>query len=223
MAPGAKWLDAIWPHVRVQLPAAPALVIELGCGPVGGFVPFLRAEGYDAVGVDPKAPEALDYVQTEFEHAELPRDVDAVVACTSLHHVAQPAHVIERMADVLASGGVAVVVEWAWEEFDAQTAEWSFERLRASDDAGWLHRRRDEWRASGDDWPTYLRTWAEGHGLHAAGKLVPLLDARLRRRSLTRGPFLFADLAGTTEADEQAAIDAGRIGALRLDYIGVRG
>jgi SAM-dependent methyltransferase len=223
VAPGDQWLDAIWPRVRVHLPPAPACVIELGCGPLGGFVPFLRAEGYDAVGVDPKAPDAPGYLRTEFEDAELPHDVDAVVACTSLHHVEQPAQVIARMSDVLASGGAAVVVEWAWEEFDAHTAEWSFERLRTTDDPGWLHRRRDEWRASGEEWPSYLRSWAEEHGLHQAGKLVPLLDARLQRRALTRGPFLFADLAGTSEADEQAAIDAGHVRPLRIDYVGGRG
>lgn len=222
MASGNRWLDATWPRVRAQLPAAPARVIELGCGSLGGFVPFLRAEGYDAVGVDPKAPDAPGYLQSEFEHAELPEDVDAVVACTSLHHVVDPAHVIERIADVLAPGATAVVVEWAWEEFDTQTAEWAFARLRTPGDGGWLNRRYDEWRTSGGAWPSYLRSWAEGHGLHPAGALVPLLDARLERRALTRGPFLFADLADTSEADEQAEIDAGHIRPLRIDYAGVR-
>jgi len=222
VASGDRWLDATWPRVRTHLPAAPARVIELGCGPRGGFVPFLRAEGYDAVGVDPKAPEAPGYVRTEFEHAELPHDADAVVACTSLHHVTDPAHVIDCIAAVLAPGGTAVVVEWAWEEFDTQTAEWAFARLRTSDDGGWLNRRHEEWRASGEAWPSYLRSWAKEHGLHPAGSLVPILEARLQRRSLSAGPFLFADLADTSEADEQAAIDAGRIRALRLDYVGAR-
>ena len=126
------------------------------------------------------------------------------------------------MTDVLTSGGTVVVVEWAWEEFDTQTAEWAFERLRRSDDPGWLERRRDEWRESGEDWPGYLRSWAEGHDLYPATKLVPLLDVRLERRGLGRGPFLFADLAGTTQADEQLAIDAGSITPLRIDYVGVR-
>ena len=222
MPPGDQWLDAIWPRVRTHLPAAPARVLDLGCGPLGGFVPFLRAEGYDAVGVDPKAPDAPGYLRTEFEHAELPDDVDAVVASTSLHHVADPAHVIERIADVLAPGATAVVVEWAWEEFDTQTAEWAFARLRASDDGSWLNRRHGEWRESGGDWPSYFRSWAEAHGLHPAGTLVPLLDARLQRCALSRGPFLFADLVDTSEADEQAAIDASRIRPLRIDYVGAR-
>jgi hypothetical protein len=45
---------------------------------------MLRAREYEAVGVDPDAPHGADYHRIEFEHAELPRQVDAVVASTSL-------------------------------------------------------------------------------------------------------------------------------------------
>jgi hypothetical protein len=58
--------------------------------PLGGFVPMLRAKGYDAVGIDPQAPEQPHYQRIEFERDELPPH-DAVVASTSLHHVADPA------------------------------------------------------------------------------------------------------------------------------------
>jgi len=36
-------------------------VVDIGCGPLGGFVPMLRAKGYDAVGIDPRAPEEPHY------------------------------------------------------------------------------------------------------------------------------------------------------------------
>ena len=48
MTPDERWLAAAWPFVRGQLPAAPARVIELGCGPLGGFIPVLVSAGYDA-------------------------------------------------------------------------------------------------------------------------------------------------------------------------------
>ena len=67
-----RWLDAIWPTVRSHLPAAPAAVVELGCGSLGGFVPALEREGYDALGIDPDAPEGNGYRRVEFERAELP-------------------------------------------------------------------------------------------------------------------------------------------------------
>ena len=37
---------------------------------------------------------------------------------------------------------------------------------------------------------------------------------------VTYGPYFFTDLAGTSEADEQAAIDTGLIQANRIQYAG---
>jgi hypothetical protein len=111
--------------------------------------------------------------------------------------VSDPVRVIDRIIRMLTSGGAVVVVEWAWEKFDPQTAEWCFERLGPDDEAGWLHRRRDEWLASGHDWSTYLRDWAKREGLHRGDELVRLLDARLDRHLFTDGPYFFSDLADT--------------------------
>jgi hypothetical protein len=91
MPPGEPWLATLWPLIRARLPPPPARAVDIGCGPLGGFVPMLRAEGYDAIGIDPQAPEQPHYRRIEFERAELPPQVDAVVASTSLHHVADPA------------------------------------------------------------------------------------------------------------------------------------
>ena len=222
MTPGERWLTVTWPVVRACLPAAPARVVEVGCGPLGGFVPMLRANRYEAVGIDPRAPDDAHYQRIEFERAELPRQVDAFVASTSLRHVADPAQAIDRITNTVRSGGALVVVEWGWEKFDQQTAEWCFKRLGPDGEAGWLHRRRDEWLASGHEWPSYVRGWAERERLHPGEVLVRLLDERLERRLLTHGPYFFADLAGTSEDDEQTAIDAGHIQPTRIDYVGTR-
>jgi|SRR5580765_3324028 len=221
VAPGDKWLSSSWPRVRRRLPDPPARVVDIGCGRAGGFVPFLLTDGYDALGVDPNAPDAPEYVRAELEEANLAPGVDVVVASTSLHHVADPARAIDRIAELLASGGVAVVIEWAWEGFDTKSAEWCFARLRPDDEEGWARRRRDEWLESGEEWPVYFRRWVQGHGLHPSEEIVRLLDERLERRELSRGPYLYADLAGTSEADEQAAIDAGLVRPGRIDYVGV--
>ena len=181
---------------------------------------MLRSAGYDAIGIDPEAPDGPHYQRIEFERAELPERVDAVIASTSLHHVADPAGVIRRIAGTLRDGGAVVVVEWAWEKFDHQTADWCFERLPSEDEPGWLNRRRSEWLASGQDWPSYLRGWAEEEGVHRGETLVRLLDEQFERQLLMHGPYFFADLASTTEAEEQAAIDAGRITAGRIDFVG---
>jgi SAM-dependent methyltransferase len=220
VASGERWLDALWPVVRSRLPPPPAQVVEVGCGPLGGFVPMLRADGYRAVGVDPAAPEGDDYRQIEVERVESFHDVDAVVAVTSLHHVGDPGHVIDRIAGMLTDGGTVVVVEWDWEEVDEATAQWCFERLGPEDEAGWLHRRRDEWMASGEPWDRYLRDWARAERLHAAPMLLRVLKQSFGREQLARGPYFFPDLPETSIDDEQAAIDAGAIKATRIDYVG---
>lgn len=181
---------------------------------------MLRSSGYDAVGVDPEAPDDEDYCRMEFEHVELPQRVDAVVASISLHHVADPGDVVDRITRTLASRGTLIVVEWGWENFDEPTARWCFQRLTQADAAGWLHRRRDEWAASGQDWDVYLRNWAQQEGLHSGQALLRLLDQHFDCQLLAHGPYFFANLADTSEADEQAAIDAGQIRANRIDYVG---
>jgi len=214
-----RWLAAIWPLVRSALPAPPASVVDLGCGSLGGFVPSLLADGYDAVGVDPQAPGGRHYRQLGIEQAELPWSPDAVVACTSLHHVDDPGAVLELLGRVVVPAATLVVVEWASERFDEETAAWCFDRL-ADGEEGWLHRRRDEWLASGRDWATFLRDWAEDHHVHAGEAVVRHLDERLERRHLAFGPYFFSDLADTTMAEEQSAIDEGRIRATRIDWVG---
>jgi hypothetical protein len=72
--------------------------LEIGCGPHGGFVPKLSSSGYDVIGLDPEAPEGVEYRRRQFEHAGLRSDF-VVVASISLHHVADPAAVIGRIAN----------------------------------------------------------------------------------------------------------------------------
>jgi SAM-dependent methyltransferase len=225
MTPGEQRLAALWPFVRDQLPPAPASVLEIGCGRLGGFVPALVGGGYDAVGVDPEAPEGPGYHGVEFERYEPPRPVDCVVASTSLHHVADLDEVLGRVGATLVPDGVLVVVEWAWERFDEATARWCFDRLSPpspAEEPGWLHRHLGHWTASGQPWEAYFRGWARQEGLHAGHEILRQLDARFQRRLSSDGPYFFADLAGTSEAEEQAAIDAGLIRAGGIRYAATR-
>lgn len=213
-------LEALWPSIRASLPSPPAMVVELGCGRLGGFVPALQDSGYSALGIDPVAPEGDSYRHVEFECSELPVEVDAVVACMSLHHVGDPAQVVDKIADALVPRGVVVVMEWDWESFDEATARWCFERLAEPDDDGWLPHHRAEWSGSAQSWEDYLTGWAMQHGLHSAPGLVRELDERFQRITFERGPYFFSELAHASEADELEAIDAGKIRANRIDYVG---
>jgi hypothetical protein len=220
VTPEDAWLTTLWPFVRAHLPAPPASVVEIGCGAAGGFVPDLLADGYTAVGVDPNAPPGPAFHRCEYEHYQATRPVNAVIACASLHHVADVDDILDRVSASLDRDGAIVVVEWAWERFDEATALWCFARLPPTGDHGWLRRHRDRWTAAETSWPRYFERWAHAERLHRGEAIVRALDARFDRQLLARGPCFFPDLTETTEADEAAAIQAGSIQATSIRYVG---
>jgi SAM-dependent methyltransferase len=223
MTPDERWLAALWRSVRAPLPSPPARVLEIGCGPLGGFVPMLRADGYAATGIDPDAPEGADFHRVGFEDYLPSRPADAIIACTSLHHVGDLGRVLDLAAIALVPAGVLVVVEWARERFDEATAGWCFARLPApGEERGWLNDRYEQWQASGQRWDVYFRSWADGEGLHSGEEILRALQARFETRELSYGAYFFPDLSGTSEASELAAIDTGQIRANRILYHGSR-
>jgi hypothetical protein len=140
-----------------------------------------------------------------------------------MHHVDDLDDVIDRMALALRAGGTVVVLEWAWERFDARTAQWCFERLRTADaEPGWLHRRRQSWLDSGKPWEAYLQGWATEDHIHPGDAVLHKLQARFSSTVADYRPYYFPDLDGVAEADEQAAIDAGLVRAAGIRFVGHR-
>src|SRR5919108_6590369 len=168
MTPDERWHAALWPSVRAPLPPPPARVLEIGCGSAGGFVPRLGADGYAATGIDPEAPEGSAYHQVRFEQFQAPQPADAIIACTSLHHVADLGDVLDLAAAALVPAGVLVVVEWARERFDEATAQWCFARLPGpGEDRGWLNDRYEQWQDSRQPRVPHCGSWEEDEGLHS--------------------------------------------------------
>jgi SAM-dependent methyltransferase len=219
-----RWLSAAWTFVGARVPPPPATVLEIGCGPLGGFVPELINLGYDAVGIDPNAPDGPEYRRVKFEDADPPRLADTIIASVSLHHVADLDQIVDRVATALHPTGTLVVVEWAWERFDEATAEWCFARLAPSTDAGhgWLRRHEERWRASGQSWDAYFQEWAKQERLHPSARILEALGARFEPDFIGDGPYFFCDLDETTEADERDAINRGEIKPACVRYVATR-
>jgi len=132
---------------------------------------------------------------------------------------------LDRRRALLVPGGALVVVGWCWERFDEATARWCFARLAPpapGAEPGWLHHHQERWSASGQPWERYLRDWADQEGLHPGERILRGLEARFTPRFRADHPYLFANLDGTTEAEEQAAIDAGRIRPVGTRYAAIR-
>jgi len=216
-----RWSAAAWGLVRPHLPPPPGPIVELGCGPAGGLVPALLAAGYDAVGVDPEAPEGSSYAREAFE--AVPRaGFAAVVASMSLHHVDDVDVVLDHVVDAMVAGGVVVVLEWDWTKFEQAAAQWCFARLadRApTETVGWLRRHRDLAASSGRAWDDYVREWAEGHGLHSGPVMRSALDRRFECVTQHPIPYFFSELV-VEAPDEAEAMAAGGLPASAFRYVG---
>jgi SAM-dependent methyltransferase len=196
-------------------------VLEIGCGPLGGFVPELEQAGYDAVGVDPEAPSGASFRQVEFEQYDDPRPVHVAIACTSLHHLFDLDLALDKLVATLVPTGRLVVVEWVHEQFDEATARWCFDRLPTHGDT-YLHHHRDAWTSSRMPWDEYFRQWAqEEHGLHPWASLKQGLDLRFDTEHSEAAPYYFPTL-GISEDDEVAAIQSGEIQAGAVRYVARR-
>jgi hypothetical protein len=194
--------------VLEQLPPPPLRVLEVGCGYHGGLVPLLAGRGYEMLGVDPDAPDGELYVRSRFE--EVDGGWDAVVAGRVLHHV-RP---LEDGLDHLASlAPLLLVDEFAWDRIDAAAQEWYEGQHRIL-------------RASGVEpaGPAELDEWRARHvGLHPHAVLLAGLRARYDERVCEWAPYLSRWLGGpSSEALEQALIDAGAIPAIGYRWAGSR-
>jgi len=183
-------------------------VLEIGCGNEGGVVPALVDAGYDAIGVDPRAPRGERFRQSDFR--EMDGEFDAVVAGRVLHHVRPLDEALDRVA---AFAPVIVVDEFAWDRIDDPAQDW-------------YEGQRRMLVASGADppGPPSLDEWRERHpDLHPHRELLDGLRSRYRETAFEWLPYLHRWLGGpSSEALEQTLVDAGAFPATGWRWAGVR-
>jgi ubiquinone/menaquinone biosynthesis C-methylase UbiE len=105
------------------LPPPPARVLEVGCGD-GTLTRRLLDAGYDAHGIDPRAPGGPSFDRTTLEafHADAP--FDAAVAILSLHHMHDLAAALTSLERALRPGARLVMFEFAMERVDDRARRW---------------------------------------------------------------------------------------------------
>ena len=156
--------------VLQELPPPPARVLEIGCGDAGGVVPALVEAGYDALGVDPRAPVGPRFRQVDFR--EVDGAFDAVVAGRVIHHL-QPLD--EAVAKLASLAPVLVVDEFAWDLIDPELQAWYEARHRELPDAAG---------------PTSLDDWRWRHAdLHPHDVVLGALRAHYDERTLEWVPY----------------------------------
>ena len=168
--------------VLQELPPAPARVLEIGCGDSGGVVPALVEAGYDALGVDPRAPEGRRYRQRDFR--EIEGEFDAAVAGRVLHHLDPLGEALDHAA---ALAPLLVVDEFAWDLIDPELQEW-YEAHHRADSPG----------------PPTLDEWRWRHpGLHPHDVVLAGLRTRYDERRLEWVPYLHRWLGGEVESPDR--------------------
>ena len=169
-----------------HLPQAPARVLEVGCGDRGGVVPALVDAGYDAIGVDPRAPEGPRYRQLDFR--EVDGSFDAVVAGRVIHHLVPLGDAVDHLA---ALAPVLVVHEFAWDTIGTELQAWyEAERAVRPDAVG----------------PESLDDWRWRHaGLHPHDAVLDALRARYDERVLEWVPY-FHHWLGDVDSPDRIGI-----------------
>lgn len=165
-----------------RLPPAPARVIEIGCGDLGGVVPALVEAGYDAIGVDPRAPGGERFRRIDFR--EMDGEFDAAVAGRVLHHLTPLDEALDHLA---ALARVLVVDEFAWDLIDRELQAWyDAERARRPDAVG----------------PPDIDRWRWRHpGLHPHDVLLAGLRARYDEIALEWVPYFHRWLGDVDSPD----------------------
>jgi SAM-dependent methyltransferase len=189
--------------VVAALPPPPARTLEVGCGE-GTLARALSAAGYSVIAIDPRAPEGPIFRRTTLEKLDEAGPFDGAVASYALHHIVSLDSAIDRIADVLTSGGKLVIEEFGWDRVDLATAEWYG-------------------RQQGDPSPEHvLAEWrAEHEGLHGYEEMRRALDKRFNEDLFEWRPYLSRCLErDDIEHSEREAIRQGDIRAIGFRYIG---
>ena len=182
--------------VLSELPAAPARVLEVGCG-AGELAFALSAAGHAVLAIDPEPPAGPIFRRSTIEDFDDPQAFDGVVASRSLHHVADLALALDRITSVLGPGGIVIIDDFGWERFDAASADRVGIPLA-------------EWRA-------------EHQHLHPSQVMLGELNRRFTRRSFSCEPYLHREERhAVTEAAERRLIENGALPPIGFRYVGSR-
>jgi SAM-dependent methyltransferase len=222
------WQQRVEEFVLDQVGPLPTRVLEVGCGE-GELTRALARAGHSVTAIDPQAPEGPIFRRVGIEEFTHPDPFDYVVAILSLHHIEDLGWALDKIADMLRTGGSLVVIEFAWDQIDEATAEWALERLPAaslSEKHSWLGRRCQEWASGGRggnraNAESYFAEWASEEGLHGSRRMCDELGSCFVERFFEWVPYLYPDLGeDTVEADESAAMEARAINATGFRYVG---
>jgi SAM-dependent methyltransferase len=201
--------------VAEHLPAAPARVLDVGCGD-GALTRELIDRGYEARGIDPRAPDGPAFERIGLEDLRVEHRYDAAIAVVSLHHVADLALAVERLADAIAPGGLLLVDEFDREQLDPPTTAWWWRQRQALAAAG-VGPEPDHGHAHDH----HAATLADLADIYTWETVRAALATRFAERSVERVEYLYRyETHLALQPLERAMIELGAIRATGVRYVG---
>ena len=202
--------------VAAHLPPAPARVLEVGCGD-GELTRELIDRGYDAHGIDPRAPDGPHFERIGLEVLRAEHRYDAAIAVVSLHHVADLPLAVERLAEAIVPRGLLLVDEFDREQLDAPTTAWLGHQRQALAAAGvgpepeHGHAHEHEHHAATSHDLAEIHTW---------DTVSTALATRFEMRSVERVEYLYRyETHLALQPLERAMIELGAINATGVRYV----
>lgn len=213
----------LWRLVAEALPAPPARVLDVGCGPGALSLELARA-GHDVTAIDPE-PAAIELAERSARDAGPGRlayhegDVttwgagdgsfDVVVTARVLHHVPEPAAALERIRRWLRPGGRLVCVDFLHDRFDRRDARW-LAQVRGLLEAAGSYRRDGRLPADPDAAVARIEwQWEQDHvvehHLNGSADIEEPLGRLFPAHTRSWHPYLYWDvLDGLVVADAEA-------------------
>jgi len=195
--------------IEARVPRA-SRVLEVGCGD-GEFARALSDAGYVVTAIDPRAPQGSIFRRERLEDFGGDQLFDAVVASLSLHHVADLAVAVDKLARLLEPGGLLLLDEFAREGFVGETARWYHGERRVRDPQGLP-----------DDFDVFIERWQSDHDdVHPFENLRAALATRFSEQLFERAPYLYDyHLDDSLEPLERDLIEARKIEPIGIRYVG---
>jgi SAM-dependent methyltransferase len=146
-------------HLKPLLPAAPARILEAGCGR-GALAAALADQGYEVTGVDRNAEMTAAAKERGVpviyaDVSNLSGEYDVVLFTRSLHHAESLGDLLAHAVTLLAPGGQVIIEEFAWERVNDIAAHFIYDNRAMLVATGLLEADLP----SGD----LLDAWVDGH------------------------------------------------------------